>query len=76
MGSMTRPEVIEFIGSGAHTGKVATASITGDPHVAPVWFVVVGGDVVFTTSRDSVKGSASAGEPAGGAGRGRRGISA
>ncbi|WP_030442395.1 PPOX class F420-dependent oxidoreductase [Actinoplanes subtropicus] len=53
---MTRQEAIDFIGMGTRTGKLATASPTGKPHVAPVWFVVDGDDLVFTTNEGTVKG--------------------
>jgi PPOX class probable F420-dependent enzyme len=53
---MTRDEAIEFLSAGTRTGKLATASPDSDPHVAPIWFILDGDDLVFTTSRDSVKG--------------------
>jgi len=53
---MTRQEAIDFISVGSRTGKLATASPSGRPHVAPVWFVVDGNDLVFTTSEGTVKG--------------------
>lgn len=53
---MTRQEAIDFISVGSRTGKLATASPTGKPHVAPVWFVVDGDDLVFTTGEGTVKG--------------------
>jgi PPOX class probable F420-dependent enzyme len=56
MAKMTEDEVLAFLAAGAHTGKLATASPTGAPHVAPVWFLVEGRDLVFTTYRDTVKG--------------------
>jgi PPOX class probable F420-dependent enzyme len=56
MGAMTRQEAIDFISVGSRTGKLATASASGRPHVAPVWFVVDGDDLVFTTSEETVKG--------------------
>jgi hypothetical protein len=37
-------------------GHLATASPGGYPNVAPVWFVVDGGDLVFTTGFDTTKG--------------------
>ncbi|MDT5037647.1 MAG: hypothetical protein QOE03_2832 [Micromonosporaceae bacterium] len=55
-------EAMAFLADGTHTGKLATASPTGAPHVAPIWFIVDGDsdgsgvDLVFTTSRDTVKG--------------------
>jgi PPOX class probable F420-dependent enzyme len=56
MASMSRQEAIDFISVGSRTGKLATATPTGHPHVAPVWFVVHGDEVVFTTNDASVKG--------------------
>ncbi len=56
MGNMTPAEVLRFLADGARTGKLATASPTGLPHVAPIWFLVDGRDLVFTTGRDTVKG--------------------
>lgn len=56
MAKMTEDEVLAFLAAGARTGKLATASPTGAPHVAPVWFLVDGRDLVFTTYRDTVKG--------------------
>jgi PPOX class probable F420-dependent enzyme len=53
---MTRAEAIIFLADGNRTGKLATASLTAEPHVAPIWFVVDGEDLVFTTGPDSVKG--------------------
>ncbi|HEV8570405.1 MAG TPA: PPOX class F420-dependent oxidoreductase [Actinoplanes sp.] len=52
---MSRGEAMAFLAEGTRTGKLATASRTGAPHVAPLWFVVAGDDLVFTTGRDSVK---------------------
>ena len=56
MGTMTRQDAIDFISVGSRTGKLATASTAGVPHVAPIWFVVAGDDLVFTTGEESVKG--------------------
>jgi PPOX class probable F420-dependent enzyme len=53
---MTRQDAIDFISVGSRTGKLATASPTGMPHVAPIWFLVDGEDLVFTTGEDTVKG--------------------
>jgi PPOX class probable F420-dependent enzyme len=53
---MTRQESLEFLAEGTRTGKLATASPTGAPHVAPLWFLVDAGDLVFTTGPESVKG--------------------
>ena len=40
MTQMTPKEVYTFLNSGTMTGKISTASLSGKPHVAPVWFVV------------------------------------
>jgi PPOX class probable F420-dependent enzyme len=56
MAAMTRQEAIDFLAMGSRTGKLATASPAGEPHVAPVWFVVDGDDLVFTTAVQTVKG--------------------
>jgi PPOX class probable F420-dependent enzyme len=45
-----------FLGHGTRTAKVATTRTDGRPHVAPIWFVLDGDDVVFTTAATSVKG--------------------
>jgi PPOX class probable F420-dependent enzyme len=38
------------------TAKVATVMADGRPHVMPVWFVLDGERIVFTTGANSVKG--------------------
>jgi PPOX class probable F420-dependent enzyme len=53
---MDRAEAMEFLAAGTRTGKLATASPSGAPHVAPIWFVVDGEDLVFTTNMETVKG--------------------
>lgn len=42
--------------SGTLTGKLATVRSDGRPHVAPIWFVLDGDDVIFNTADTSVKG--------------------
>ena len=46
----------EFVSAGTRTGKLATVRADGCPHVAPVWFVLDGEDVVFNTGSETVKG--------------------
>jgi PPOX class probable F420-dependent enzyme len=53
---MTPDEVRAFLSEGTRTGKLATTSADGHPHVSPVWFVLDGDDLVFTTGRDRAKG--------------------
>jgi PPOX class probable F420-dependent enzyme len=45
-----------FLMEGTRTGKLATVRRDGRPHVVPIWFVLDGDDVVFTTGGESVKG--------------------
>jgi PPOX class probable F420-dependent enzyme len=56
MRSMTPSEWHEFLLHGTRTAKVATVRSNGCPHVAPVWFVLDGEEIVFTTAANSVKG--------------------
>ncbi len=53
---MTPDEIREFLTEGTRTGKLATTRKDGRPHVMPVWFVLDGEDVVFTTGAETVKG--------------------
>ena len=53
---MTLEEVRDFLRHGTRTAKVATSGPGGTPHVMPVWFVLDGEELVFTTAGDSVKG--------------------
>lgn len=45
-----------FVTAGTRTGKLATVRADGSPHVAPIWFVLDGDDLIFNTGRTSVKG--------------------
>jgi PPOX class probable F420-dependent enzyme len=56
MRTMTTDEARAFLLHGTRTGKLATVRADGRPHVAPIWFVLDGDDVVFTTGQDTVKG--------------------
>lgn len=53
---MRPEEVRRFLAEGTRTGKLATVRADGRPHVAPIWFVLDGDEVVFTTGEDTVKG--------------------
>lgn len=53
---MTDQERREFLMTGTRTGKVATVRKDGRPHVAPIWFVLDGDDLIFTTHDSSLKG--------------------
>ena len=54
--TMTPDEIRAFLSHVTRTAKLATCGPGGQPHVMPVWFVLDGEDLVFTTWRDSVKG--------------------
>lgn len=58
MPEMTESERREFLAAGTRTGKVATTSRDGRPHVMPIWFVLDGQDLVFMTGAKTVKGRA------------------
>lgn len=53
---MTEEEWREFVSSGTRTAKLATVRADGRPHLAPIWFVLDGNDVVFNTGARTVKG--------------------
>ncbi|WP_419993323.1 PPOX class F420-dependent oxidoreductase [Streptomyces boninensis] len=53
---MTKDEWQAFVSEGTRTAKLATVRADGSPHVAPVWFVLDGDDVLFNTGVDTVKG--------------------
>lgn len=53
---MTPDEVRGFLLHDTRTAKVATSMPDGQPHVMPVWFVLDGDQVVFTTGAHTVKG--------------------
>ena len=48
-------EARTFLTHGTRTGKLATVRADGRPHVVPIWFVLDGDDLVFTTGHASVK---------------------
>jgi PPOX class probable F420-dependent enzyme len=61
--SITDPEVAAFLAEGTHTGKLAWTTADGRPLVAPIWFIVEDGCVVFNTGKDTAKGRALARDP-------------
>ena len=56
MASITDPEVHRFLTEGTRTGKFGYTSPAGRVLVAPVWFIVEDGDLIFNTGRNTVKG--------------------
>jgi len=61
MHTMGTAEALAFLAEGSRTGKLATASPTGAPHVTPVWFVLdadrveAARAIVFKIFHDTVK---------------------
>ncbi|HET6354295.1 PPOX class F420-dependent oxidoreductase [Streptomyces sp.] len=53
---MTDAEWRAFVSEGTRTAKIATTRADGRPHVAPVWFLLDGGSLVFNTGKNTVKG--------------------
>ncbi|MFE1172341.1 PPOX class F420-dependent oxidoreductase [Streptomyces sp. NPDC058773] len=53
---MTKDEWQRFLSEGTRTGKLATVREDGAPHVAPVWFLLDGDELVFNTGEGTVKG--------------------
>lgn len=62
MAPLDDPRIRDFLSEGTRTGKVAWVASDGAPHVAPIWFVVDGDDLVFNTGADTGKGKALARE--------------
>ncbi|MBJ3812733.1 PPOX class F420-dependent oxidoreductase [Streptomyces flavofungini] len=53
---MTDEQWRAFVSYGTRTAKLSTVRADGSPHVAPIWFVLDGDDLVFNTGKDTVKG--------------------
>lgn len=53
---MTDEEWRAFVSDGTRTAKLSTVRADGSPHVAPIWFLLDGDDVVFNTGENTVKG--------------------
>ncbi|MEP1125817.1 MAG: PPOX class F420-dependent oxidoreductase [Ilumatobacter sp.] len=62
MASLSDDRVREFLSTGTRTGKVAWVASNGAPHVAPIWFVLDGEDLVFNTGSSTGKGRSFARE--------------
>ncbi|HEX3623447.1 MAG TPA: PPOX class F420-dependent oxidoreductase [Acidimicrobiales bacterium] len=63
MAEMTSEEWRAFLTEPARTAKLATVRADGRPHVAPIWFVLDGDTVVFTTGATTVKGRSILADP-------------
>ena len=54
---------VRFLSEGRRTGKLGFTAADGRPLVAPVWFVVEDGEIVFNTGSATAKGRAIARDP-------------
>jgi PPOX class probable F420-dependent enzyme len=61
--SVADPKISAFLSAGTRTGKLAYAGADGRPLVAPVWFIVEDGALVFNTGKNTAKGRALARDP-------------
>lgn len=57
------PEVVEFLSEGTRTGMLGFLASDGRPLVAPVWFIVDNGQLVFNTGAETAKGRALSRDP-------------
>ncbi|MET8769069.1 PPOX class F420-dependent oxidoreductase [Streptomyces sp. NPDC004658] len=53
---MTDEEWRAFVLDGTRTGKLSTVRADGSPHVAPIWFLLDGDELVFNTGKKTAKG--------------------
>jgi PPOX class probable F420-dependent enzyme len=63
MTTMTDEEWRAFVSAGTRTGKIGVTRKDGSPHVTPVWFVLDGDDLLFTTHGEALKGRVLRREP-------------
>jgi len=56
-------DVVAFLSAGTRTAKLGYVAADGRPLVAPVWFVVEGGQLVFNTGSETAKGRALRRDP-------------
>jgi PPOX class probable F420-dependent enzyme len=63
MPSITDPDVRAFLMEGTRTGKLSYTGTDGRPLVAPVWFIVEDGCIVFNTGGASAKARALRRDP-------------
>jgi PPOX class probable F420-dependent enzyme len=63
MADLSDPAIRAFLSEGTRTGKIGWTAQDGRPLVAPVWFLVEDGTIVFTTNAATAKGRALARDP-------------
>ncbi|AEM83771.1 PPOX class F420-dependent oxidoreductase [Streptomyces violaceusniger] len=54
--NMTKDQWQKFLMEGTRTAKLSTVRADGSPHIAPVWFLLDGDDLLFNTGQETVKG--------------------
>lgn len=52
---LSRAECLAFMMAQPRTGKIATVRPDGRPHVAPIWFILDGEQLLFTTWHATAK---------------------
>ena len=63
MREMTTDEALAFLSTGTRTAKVAWVASDGRPHVAPIWFIVEDGEILFNTGAGAGKARAMQRDP-------------
>ncbi|MFD9217121.1 PPOX class F420-dependent oxidoreductase [Streptomyces sp. NPDC059544] len=53
---MSQDEWRAFVSQGTRTAKLSTVRADGSPHIAPVWFLLDGDDLLFNTGKETMKG--------------------
>ncbi|MEU2110114.1 PPOX class F420-dependent oxidoreductase [Streptomyces sp. NPDC019507] len=53
---MSQDEWRAFVSQGTRTAKLTTVRADGSPHIAPVWFLLDGDELLFNTGKETVKG--------------------
>jgi PPOX class probable F420-dependent enzyme len=56
-------EIRDFLLASTRTAKLGYAALDGRPLVAPVWFTIDEGDIVFNTGAETAKGKALRRDP-------------
>lgn len=56
MPELTQDEITAYLAEPGHDLILATVNAEGQPHVVPVWYIMDGGDIVFSTGYGGVKG--------------------
>jgi PPOX class probable F420-dependent enzyme len=61
--TMTKAAWQAFVSEGTRTAKAGVTRSDGTPHVTPIWFLLDGDDLIFTTHESSLKGRALRRDP-------------